>query len=146
MLYMLVLVVLAYLHPMLICLPCLVAIIKDTLFSSSICVTNNVEKTEDTMGQDKILDGASSSSSSSSSHGSFTCLMARSSKVSPPLEPFISSDDEVDDMEGLNVASLNMMGELFFHALHKKKFACSNFMKILAFAIESTKIYLSIIY
>ncbi|KAK1608486.1 hypothetical protein QYE76_032159 [Lolium multiflorum] len=66
--------------------------------------------------------------------------MARASKVSPSLEPYISSDDEVDDMEGLNVASLNMMGELVFHALHKKKFACSNFMKILAFAIESTKI------
>ncbi|KAK1645953.1 hypothetical protein QYE76_063758 [Lolium multiflorum] len=65
--------------------------------------------------------------------------MARASKVSPSLEPYISSDDEVDDMEGLNVASLNMMGELVFHALHKKKFACSNFMKILAFAIESTK-------
>ncbi|KAK1665058.1 hypothetical protein QYE76_053217 [Lolium multiflorum] len=33
----------------------------------------------------------------------------RASKISPPLEPFISSDDEADDMEELNVASLNMM-------------------------------------
>ncbi|KAK1648314.1 hypothetical protein QYE76_066119 [Lolium multiflorum] len=65
--------------------------------------------------------------------------MAKASKVSPSLEPYLSSDDEDDDMEELNVASLNMMGELVFHALHKKKFACSNFMKILAFAIESTK-------
>jgi hypothetical protein len=92
------------------------------------------------MGQDKILDGASITSSSSSSHDSYTCLMAKASKVSPSLEPYLSSDDEDDDMEELNVASLNMMGELVFHALHDKKFACSNFMKILAFAIESTKL------
>ena len=102
-------------------------------------MTNNVEETEDTMGQDKILDGASSSSSSSSSHGSYTCLMAKASKVSPSLEPYRSNDDEDDDMEGLNVASLNKLGESVFHALHKKKFACSNFMKIFDFAIESTK-------
>ena len=85
---------------------------KNALFSSSICVTNNVEETKATMGQDKILDGASITSSSSSSHGSYTCLMAMDSKVSPPLEPSLSSDDEDDDMEELNVASLNMMGEL----------------------------------
>jgi hypothetical protein len=111
---------------------------KTGLFFSSICVTNNVEETKDSMGQDKILDGASTTSSSSSSHGSYTSLMARASKVSPSFEPYLSSDDEDDDMEELNVASLNMMGELVFHALHKKKFACSNFMKILDFAIEST--------
>ncbi|KAK1647190.1 hypothetical protein QYE76_064995 [Lolium multiflorum] len=112
---------------------------KNASFSSSICVTNNVEKTEDTMGQDKILDGASTTSSSSS-HGSYTCLMAKASKVSPSLEPYLSSDDEDDDMEGLNVASLNKLGESVFHALHKKKFACSNFVKILTFAIESIKL------
>ena len=66
--------------------------------------------------------------------------MAMASKVSPPLEPSLSSDDEDDDMEGLNVASLNKLGGLVFHVLHDKKFACSNFMKILAFAIESTKL------
>ncbi|KAK1615265.1 hypothetical protein QYE76_020782 [Lolium multiflorum] len=66
--------------------------------------------------------------------------MAKASKVSPSLEPYISSDDEVDDMEELNVASLNKMGELVVHALHKKKFAFSKFTKILTFAIESIKL------
>jgi hypothetical protein len=65
--------------------------------------------------------------------------MAKASKVSPSLEPYLSSDDEDDDMEGLNVASLNKLGESVFHALHNKKLACSNFTKIFDFAIESTK-------
>jgi hypothetical protein len=45
--------------------------------SSSCCVSNNVEESEDSIGQDKVLIGASTYSSSSSivSH---TCLMARS--------------------------------------------------------------------
>ncbi len=66
--------------------------------------------------------------------------MARASKVTPTSEPYLSCDDEDDDMEELDVASLNMMGELVFNALRKKKSAWSNFFKILAFAIESTKI------
>ncbi|KAK1602282.1 hypothetical protein QYE76_008131 [Lolium multiflorum] len=112
---------------------------EDTLLSSSICA-NNVEETKDTMGQDKILDGASRNSSSSSLHGSYTCLMAKASKVSPSLEPYLSSDDEDDDMEGLNVASLNKLGESVYHALPKKKLARSNFKKIFNFAIKSTKL------
>jgi hypothetical protein len=59
--------------------------------------------------------------------------MARASKVSPSLESYLSCDDEDDDMEELDVASLNEMSELVFHALRKNKSACSNFMKILPF-------------
>ncbi|KAK1585200.1 hypothetical protein QYE76_017673 [Lolium multiflorum] len=66
--------------------------------------------------------------------------MAKASKVSPSLEPYLSSDDEDDDMEGLNVASLNKLGESVYHALPKKKLVRSNFMKIFNFAIKSTKL------
>jgi hypothetical protein len=64
--------------------------------SSSFCVSNNVEEFRDSIGQDKVLIGASSYSSSSSivSH---TCLMTRSSKVTPTLEPNISSDGDDED-------------------------------------------------
>ena len=65
--------------------------------SSSCCVSNNVEETEESIGQDKILNGASINSSSSSSHGPHLCLMARSS--TPSLESHISSDDEDEDNE-----------------------------------------------
>jgi hypothetical protein len=61
-------------------------------------VSNNVEENKYSMGQDKILIGASSDSSSSSL-GSHMCLMARSSKVTPTLEPNISSDDDEDNEE-----------------------------------------------
>jgi hypothetical protein len=46
--------------------------------SSSICDANHKKETEESLGQDKVLNGASSVSSSSS-HGSHICLMARSS-------------------------------------------------------------------
>jgi hypothetical protein len=113
MLYMLVLIVLAY----------------------------HVEENKYSMGQDKILIGASSDSSSSSL-GSHTCLMARSSKVTPTLEPNISSDDDDEDNEeeGDDFASLIEKSEMFFHAIHKNKIACSYFYKILAIATESNKI------
>jgi hypothetical protein len=62
---------------------------------SSCCVSNNVWESGDSIDQDKVLIGASSYSSSSSIV-SRTCLMARSSKVTPTLESNISSDD-VDD-------------------------------------------------
>jgi hypothetical protein len=45
--------------------------------SSSICDAYHIEETEESLGQDKVLNGASSISSSSSSHGSHICLMAR---------------------------------------------------------------------
>jgi hypothetical protein len=93
------------------------------------------------MGQDKILLG-SSSDSSSSSLGSHTCLMARSSKVTPTLESNISSDndDEDNEEEGDDFASLIKKSEMFFHAIRKNKIACSYFYKILAIATESNKI------
>jgi hypothetical protein len=64
--------------------------------SSSCCVSNNVEETRNSIGQDMISLGASSiySSSSIASH---ICLMARASKVTPTLEPNISSDDDNED-------------------------------------------------
>jgi hypothetical protein len=70
---------------------------KNASISSSLCVANNVEETRDSIGQDKVLIGASSNSSSSSSLGSHICLMARDSKVTPSLEPTISSDHEEED-------------------------------------------------
>jgi hypothetical protein len=56
------------------------------------------------------------------------------------LEPYLSYDDVDNDIEELGVAYLKNMGELVFHALRKKKIACSNFFKILDFSIESTKL------
>jgi hypothetical protein len=108
--------------------------------SSSCCVSNNVEENKYSLGQDKILI-RSSSDSSSSSLGSHTCLMARSSKVTPTLEPNISSDDDEDnEKEDFDFASLIEKSEMFFHAIRKNKIACSYFYKILAFATESNKI------
>jgi hypothetical protein len=110
---------------------------KNASISSSLCVANNVEETGDSMGQDKVLIGASSISSSSSSLGSHICLMARDLKVTPSLEPTISSDHEEEDDY---VASLRQKGEIVFHAIGKKKITCSNFVDILVAAIESKKI------
>jgi hypothetical protein len=67
--------------------------------------------------------------------------MARSSKVTPTLEPNISSDDDEDiEEEDYDFASLIEKSEMFFHAIHKNKIACSYFYKILAIATESNKI------
>jgi hypothetical protein len=68
--------------------------------------------------------------------------MARSSKVTPTLEPNISSDNENEDNEEEDddLASLVEKSEIFFHAIHKNKIACSYFYKILAIATESNKI------
>jgi hypothetical protein len=65
----------------------LVAMIKNASISSKLCVPRNVEETGDSIGQDKVLIGASSNSSSSSSLGPHICLMARDSKVSPTWNP-----------------------------------------------------------
>ena len=77
-------------------LPCCHNIISS--ISYSCCVSNNVEETEDSMGQDKIFNGASSNSSSSS-HGTHLFFMAKGSKVSPTLEPNTFCDDEDDYSE-----------------------------------------------
>jgi hypothetical protein len=73
------------------------------------------------MGQDKILIGASSDSSLTSL-GSHTCLMARSSKVTATLESNISSDndDEDNEEEGDDFASLFEKSEMFIHAIRKE--------------------------
>jgi hypothetical protein len=109
--------------------------------SSSCCVSNNVEETGNSIGQDMGSLGASSiySSSSIASH---ICLMARASKVTPILEPNISSDDENEDNEEENddLASLIEKSEMFFHAIRKNKISCSYFYKILAIATEGNKI------
>jgi len=105
--------------------------------SSSCCASNNVEENKYSMGQDKILIRASSDSSSSSL-GSHMCLMARSSKVTPTLEPNISNDDNEEDND--DGVSLSDKGEIVFHAIRKNKIACSNFYEILAIATESEKI------
>jgi hypothetical protein len=68
--------------------------------------------------------------------------MARASKVTPTLEPNISSDDENEDNEEEydDLASLFERSEMFFHDIRKNKIACSYFYKILAIATESNKI------
>jgi hypothetical protein len=63
--------------------------------------------------------------------------MARDSKVTPTLKPNLSCDDEQEDDD---VASLKRKGEIVFHAIGKKKIACSNFAEILVVAIESKRI------
>jgi hypothetical protein len=77
-------------------------------------VSNNVEETRNSIGQDMVSRGASSiySSSSIASH---ICLMARASKVTATLEPNISSDDENEDNEEEDyLASLFEKSEMFF--------------------------------
>jgi hypothetical protein len=72
--------------------------------------------------------------------------MARSSKVTPTLEPNISSDDNEDnEEEDDDFASLIEKNEMFFHAIRKNKIACSYFYKILAISTESNKIMRSMI-
>jgi hypothetical protein len=68
--------------------------------------------------------------------------MARSSKVTPTLEPNISSDDENEDNEEEDddLASLVEKSEMFFHAIRKNNIARSYFYKILSIATESNKI------
>ena len=89
---------------------------KNACISSS-CCANNVEETQHSMEQDVVLNGASRDPTSSSVA---FCLMAKASKVSPPLNPNIScdniddgkSDDDVDyDEENDDVASLKVKGK-----------------------------------
>ena len=72
--------------------------------------------------------------------------MAKDSKVSPTLNPYISQegssddDDDDDDEEDYSLASIHMKGEIVCHALRKNKNTCSNFVQIITIAIESTKV------
>jgi hypothetical protein len=97
---------------------------------------------KDRAKQSSSVSIGASSNSSSSSIASHICLMAMASKVTPTLEPNISSDDENEDIEEEDddLASLIENSELFFHAIRKNKIACSYFYKILAIATVSNKI------
>ena len=70
--------------------------------------------------------------------------MARASTVTPSLDSNIECENEYDDNEEYDyendIASLNKKSELVLHALRKNKIACSNFVEILASAIESKKL------
>ena len=107
--------------------------------SSSLCDANLIEGTEDSLGQDKVLNGASSNSSPSSSHGSHICLMARSSNPSDDEDNGEDDDNEEDEHEAY-IDSLNKKGEMVYHYLGKNQNAYSNFLEIMTCAIESTKL------
>ncbi|KAK1618006.1 hypothetical protein QYE76_023523 [Lolium multiflorum] len=98
-------------------------------------------ETKDSIGQDKILKGASSNSSSLS-HGSHICLMAKSSTVSPTVEPNIPRGDKDEDEyeEEDWVVYLRDKGMSVFKVLCKDKIASSHFFKILTTTIESQKL------
>ena len=107
------------------------------------CCANNVEETQHSMEQDVVSNGVSRDPTSSSIA---LCLMAKASKVSPTLNPYMSLDDDVNanddednDEENDSVASLKIKGEMIFKDLHKNKIACSNFMEIMSIAIEGKK-------
>src|SRR5664279_4217649 len=115
---------------------------KNASISSSLCMANNVEKTEHPMEQDMELNGASSDISSSSSITHF-CFMAKATKVSPTSKPTVALDDSDDvdvEDEDVSEASIREMGKMVFHTLRKNHNACSNFMKIMTIAIESKKL------
>jgi hypothetical protein len=114
--------------------------------SSSCCVSNNVEETEDSMGQEKILNGASSNLSLSS-HFTHLCLMARGSKVSPTLEPntfCVDVDEDNDDQQDENIYeeedNIRSKGEIIYNALPNDMKVRSLLVKIVSSAIESQKI------
>jgi hypothetical protein len=69
--------------------------------------------------------------------------MSRASKVTPTLEPNISSDYENEDNEEEDddLASLIEKSEMFFLAIHKNKISCSYFYKILAIATEGNNFF-----
>ena len=84
------------------------------------------------------LNGNSSNSSPSSSISHF-CFMARDSKVSSPLEPSTSCDDDDGDYYGLKVNDIDSLKEkskMVFGSLPKGSQACSYLYEILTFAIK----------
>jgi len=114
---------------------------KNASISSSCCVSNNVEETKDSIGQDKILKGTSSNSSSLS-HGPHICLMAKGSTVPPTMEPNMSRGDKDEDEyeEEDWVVSLRDKGKSVFKVICKDKIASTHFFEILTTAIESQKL------
>ena len=107
--------------------------------SSSTCLSNNVEEPQHLLEQDMELNGASSNSSPSSSISHF-CFMARDSKVSSPLEPSTSCDDDDVDYYGLQYNDANSLkdkGEIGFCALPKGSKAISTLCNLLTYAIKS---------
>ncbi|KAK1684635.1 hypothetical protein QYE76_045483 [Lolium multiflorum] len=99
------------------------------------------EETKDSIGQDKILKGASSNSSSLS-HGPHICLMAKGSTVPPTMEPNMSRGDKDEDEyeEEDWVVSLRDKGKSVFKVICKDKIASTHFFEILTTAIESQKL------
>ncbi|KAK1614852.1 hypothetical protein QYE76_020369 [Lolium multiflorum] len=100
-----------------------------------------IEETKDSIGQDKILKGASSNSSSLS-HGPHICLMAKGSTVPPTMEPNMSRGDKDEDEyeEEDWVVSLRDKGKSVFKVICKDKIASTHFFEILTTAIESQKL------
>jgi hypothetical protein len=88
------------------------------------------------------LNGASSSSSSPLSQVSHICLVAKASTVYHTSEANIShnDEDEVHEEEEELIASLHDKGEVVHRSLCKSEIACSKFVEILIFAIESQKL------
>ena len=109
--------------------------------SSSACMTNNVEESQHLLEQDMDLNGDSSNSSSSLSTTHF-CLMARDSKVSPPLEPSTPCDvvDEDSYEEHMDVESITKKGKIVFGALPKGSNAKPTLSEIIVYAIKSREI------
>jgi hypothetical protein len=103
--------------------------------SSSLCDANHIEETGDSLGQDNVLNRASSNYSSSSSHGSHICLMSMSSNHSE-----VEDNGEDDDNEEDYITSLNKKGKVILDALHNNKNILPNFFEIMSCAIDSTKL------
>jgi hypothetical protein len=103
--------------------------------SSSICDANHIEKNEGSLGQDKVLNGASSNSLSSSSHGSHICLMARYSNHND-----VEDNGEDEDNEKDYIDYLNKKDKVVFDALHNNKNVFPNLFEIMSCATESTKL------
>ena len=78
---------------------------QNASISSCCLLANNVEETEHSMEQDKIMNEDSRISSSSFS-GAHMCLMEKGSKVTPTLIPNASSNDESDDDDDLEEYAL----------------------------------------
>ena len=110
---------------------------NNTSISSISCVANNVEESQHLLEQDVDLNG--SSISSPSLLATHFCLMAKDSKVSPPLEPSTPCDVVDEDSYGqhMDVESITMKGEMVFGALPKGSKAISSLCEIIAYAIKS---------
>ena len=100
---------------------------QNVSISSSTCLANNVEESQQLLEQDLDLKGASSVSSSSSST-THICLMAKEYKVSPTVHSNISHDD--DDY------LIKEKFDIVSHALLNNKNAHENFLEIMTTLFE----------